>query len=263
MDLDNYVDNNLDDIINDSLETQPELTEQELLEEENDLEDLQLENAELAYDLAFKNMVKDIEGIAPNKHEEYYNNLFNEQMENVDDVLFDNDHYMNLMNVFVTYYNEKFDKVENFFTGIDEICDDDKNNDNNNNISGNINGFKPNECSNIIELFLEAIFELRIIMEHFNIDDIKLAMKMIYNETENSNIISDILNSDNDHKLYCLEIKEKNKETVKIYSLSLIICLNYVVDNVLPKQETMNTEINEPIIKKDDINWFIFDLKSH
>ena len=76
MDLDNYVDNNLDDIINDSLETQPELTEQELLEEENDLEDLQLENAELAYDLAFKNMVKDIEGTAPNKHEEYYNNLF-------------------------------------------------------------------------------------------------------------------------------------------------------------------------------------------
>ena len=223
MDLDNFIEDNINDIIDNSLEPQPELTEQEREEVENDLEDLQLENSEMAYNLAFKQMMENIEQTPADKHEEYYNNLFNQQIEENEDTLFDNDHYMNLFNIFVRYYNEKFDKVEHFFSGIEEDGD---------------NAVTSNKCSGMIELFLEAIFELRYIMDHFNIDDVNIIMKMIYNEKEDSKIISDILNCDDDNNnLYCLEIKEENKDVQKIYSLSLLVCLNYVVENVLPKQE--------------------------
>ncbi len=151
-----------------------------------------------------------------------------ESNKNKEDTLKNNEaeheYYFKLINIFMKYYNDKYNKNENLFSNIE-----DKHKDTN--------------CA--LELFFEAIMEFKDLNEKLNIDDpnrdsgvdqIDLLDK--YYDSDSKEIIN-LMNSYN--QVYCLEINEGEK---KIITMSLIICLNYVLVNKIEK-------------------WNIFMLKSY
>jgi hypothetical protein len=190
----------------------------------------------------------------------------------------DHEYYFKLINIFMKYYNDKFNKNENLFSNVK-----DKNKDTN----------------SALELFFEAIMEFKDLKEKLNIDgvddssrastyidDSSRASTYIDDSSRASTYIDDssrasisvddssrastyiddssrastyideldlldkyydsdseeIVNLMNSYKqVYCLEINEGKK---KIITISLIICLNYVLINKIEK-------------------WNIFMLKSY
>lgn len=127
----------------------------------------------------------------------------------------DPEYYFKLINIFIKYYNEKYNKNENLFSNIE-----DKNKDTNSSL----------------ELFFEAIMEFKDLKEKLNIDEIDLLDK--YYDSDSKEIVN-LINSY--EQVYCLEINEEKK---KIITISLIICLNYILVNKIEK-------------------WNIFTLKSY
>ena len=125
-------------------------------------------------------------------------------------------YYFNLINVFMLYYNEKFEKSDNFFTGIKNISSD---------------------TSNPMELFFEAIIEFKDLKNKIY-EDIEINNKhdeVLDNEESLNNItMKFIFEESYEEKLqylfeswkgqiYCLDIK-----STKLFSPSLIVCLNYI-----------------------------------
>ena len=131
------------------------------------------------------------------------------------------EYYINLMNIYMKYYNEKFNKTDNFFSGIKDYQKD---------------------TSNPMELFYEAIFEFeqfkKILFEDFkedlkdnlDLDDTNiinnLANKFIFNENDSDKI--EHLFQTWKYQIYCLSLANK-----KYFSPSLIVCLNYINANNL------------------------------
>ncbi len=125
--------------------------------------------------------------------------------------------YFNLMNVFMQYYNDKFEKHENFFSGIKDFKKD---------------------TSSAMELFFEAILEFNQLKDKINKDiedeEMKdnqeslnnLALKFYFNNTDKEKVSN--LFEIWEGQIYCLEISE-----YKIISPSLIVCLNYILSNNL------------------------------
>ena len=72
------------------------------------------------------------------------------------------DYYFRLLNLFIQYYNEKFNKKDNFF-------------------SNNIKNVGNLETTNQMELFFEAIIEYKNLKKKLNLDDID-CMKYYYEE---------------------------------------------------------------------------------
>jgi len=155
----------------------------------------------------------------------FYKELMENNSENIneDDINNeDNDenYYLNLINIFIKYYNEKFDKNEHFFSN---ITDYDK------------------DTSNQMEMFFDLIFEYKILKNKLKLDDLEL-MKYIYNENDNKNdnkLIENLFENWTD-QIYVMEINND-----KLYSPSLIICFNYIYENNLI-----------------DKSWNIFNLKN-
>lgn len=159
------------------------------------------------------------------------------QNEFTDEFFNDDGYYLiNLINIFMKYYNNKFDKIENFFSGI-----------NNNN----------KDTSTQMELFFDSIVEYKIVKEKFGVDNDD-CMKLIYkdidtntntNTNANTNISSEN-NTDTD-KIIELFSKWENQiymldfETERFISPSLLICLNYIYEN-----------------KIDDDCWNIYNLRN-
>ena len=133
-------------------------------------------------------------------------------------------------------HNNKFDKIENFFSGIK-----DNDNDNNNNDNG---------TTSQMELFFDAIIEYKSVKKSYGLDD-DACMRLIYldsnsindheqtiinNNTNLNNIVD--LNNDTD-KILELFSKEENQIYmldlgIKRYiSPSLLICLNYIYEKKL------------------------------
>lgn len=139
-------------------------------------------------------------------------------------------YFINLINIFTKYYNNKFDRVENFFSGI-------KNND--------------KDTSYQMELFFDAIVEYKTVKKSFDLDD-KKCMEMIYlddniYETSNTNSPIELPNnkildlfSKWENQIYMLDLGNK-----RYISPSLLICLNYLFEN-----------------KIDDNYWDIYNLKN-
>ncbi len=121
-------------------------------------------------------------------------------------------YYIELINIFLKYYNEKYDKTDNFFTGI-------KNNQ--------------TDTSNPMELFFEAIFEF----EQFKkiiINEIPTNIDINNKQIVNNFVMKFIFTQDNpdkittlfeiwENQMYCLIYKGK-----KYISPSLLICLNFI-----------------------------------
>jgi hypothetical protein len=138
-----------------------------------------------------------------NKNEENEEIEENESNENY--IGDDGYYYYNLMNIFIKYYNNKFDKIENFFVGVKDVNKD---------------------TSNQMELFFDAIIEYKIVKEKFNLDD-KEIMEIIYDYENNSSKILKLFD-EWDGQIYSFEYNDN-----KYISPSLIICLNYIYKNKL------------------------------
>lgn len=138
--------------------------------------------------------------------------------------------YFGLMNVFIKHYNNKFEKHDNFFTGIKDHLKD---------------------TSNPMELFFESIIEFKQLKNNISKDiedeEIKqnddsvnnLTLKFYFNYEDKQKIAG--LFNIWDGQIYCLEF-----DNTKIISPSLIVCLNYIVVNNLTNKD-----------------WTIFNLKDN
>lgn len=138
--------------------------------------------------------------------------------------------YFGLMNVFMIHYNNKFEKHDNFFTGIKDNLKD---------------------TSNPMELFFESIIEFKqlkiSIIKDIEDDEIKeneesvnnLTLKFYFDYDDKQKIYN--LFEIWEGQIYCLQFNDN-----KIISPSLIVCLNYIVVNNL--------------INKD---WTIFNLRDN
>lgn len=148
-------------------------------------------------------------------------NDYDDDNTNLKDLDIELGYYLNLINVFMLYYNDKFEKSENFFSGVKNIDTD---------------------TSNPMELFFEAIIEFKNLKNKLSKDielndknDViledeeslnNITMKFIFNEKQEEKIkyLFDLW----EEQIYCLNIS-----TEKLFSPSLIVCLNYIQTNNL------------------------------
>jgi len=143
----------------------------------------------------------------------YYNNKYNKketeknkENDNLENTNEDPEYYFKFINTYMIYYNNKYNKKENLFSNIEN---------------------KEKDTNSALELFFEAIMEFKDLKEKLNIDEIDLLDK--YYDSESNEIIN-LMNSY--EQVYCLEINENKK---KIITISLIICLNYILVNKIEK----------------------------
>lgn len=135
-------------------------------------------------------------------------NQSNQHINTTNTNLIENDdgyYFFNLMNIFVKYYNNKFDKVEHFFSNINNIEKD---------------------TTSQMELFFDAILEFKMMVEKMGLNNDE-AMKQLYKESEPEKI-SAMFEKWN-LQIYMFELDE-----LKLFSPSLIVCLNYIFEkNIL------------------------------
>ena len=199
MDLNKYIDDNIDDILDNSedfelLNNHPNIFSKNLIS------DKLIETNEDNYEEDY------IGELYQNKFEKKY--LSNNNLDNNSEEEFNKDdgfYYINLINIFIKYYNDKYDKHENFFEGI-------KNND--------------KDTSKIMELFFDAVFEYKILNKSLGLDEDESLMNYYFNYEEKDKIKK--LFDELDSQIYSLEINN-----IKIISPSIIICLNYIYENKL------------------------------
>jgi hypothetical protein len=226
MDLDKYINDNLDELILDDNNYNPNKiiikndiddTSENSAEDNKDLvvednEDLEEDTDDLYEQLYYKtqnkikNMIKqkineeneevkkDEDEDEDEDEEDEEDNKIN-KLDESDDLFY----YFNLINVFTKYYNETYDKKDNFFSG---IVDSEK------------------DTSTLMELFFEAIIEFKSIKSKLEIENFQLLNYIIEDKEEIVNLFDEF-----DH-VYCLELENK-----KIFTMSLIVCLNYIYEN--------------------------------
>lgn len=115
------------------------------------------------------------------------------------------EYFFNLMNIFIKYYNNKFDKVEHFFSNVKDF---DKG------------------TTYQMEMFFDSIIEFKMLCECMNLTSNE-AMEHLYKETEPEKISK--LFEKWDKQIYMFELGE-----LKLFSPSIIVCLNYIYEkNIL------------------------------
>ena len=117
-------------------------------------------------------------------------------------------YYTDLINTFMTHYNNKYNKKENFFSNIND----------------------ENETNSQMEIFYESKYELINIKEKLGyLNEIDCMDYIFEKEKYNYNI---------DFKsLYCLELPDK-----KLYTPALFIALNYIIINNIDDWYIFNLE---------------------
>ena len=204
MNIDKFIDENLEEILDNPsffINTEEEknnkknkvvnIYEEEDLEEQDDIIDYQ----------DIHEMMERKKAIIEEKQST--TNIYGEEPE----------YFFKLINTYMKFYNEKFNKNENLFSNIEN---------------------KDKDTNSSLELFFEAIMEFKDLKEKLNIDEIDLLDK--YYDYDSEEIVN-LMNSY--EQVYCLEINEDNKkineDNKKIITISLIICLNYVLVNKIEK----------------------------
>ena len=206
MNIDKFIDENLEEILDNPsffINTEEEknnkknkvvnIYEEEDLEEQDDIIDYQ----------DIHEMMERKKAIIAEKEKQPATDIYSEEPE----------YYFKLINTYMKFYNEKFNKNENLFSNIEN---------------------KDKDTNSSLELFFEAIMEFKDLKDKLNIDEIDLLDKYYNSESEE---IVNLMNSY--EQVYCLEINEDNKKinenNKKIITMSLIICLNYVLVNKIEK----------------------------
>ena len=219
MDIDQYINDNLDDLISSNDYSSLDLTE--LCSEE-----ISITNCKPGIPESRRIIVE----------EEIKEEFKNEDEDNINEYIFDkmcdgspdnegteeddDEYYCNLLNIYLKYYNDKFNKQNNFFSGIDDYTKD---------------------TTSQMELFFESIIEYKQLKKILEIESDSIAMKYFFDENKKDKI--KYLFENYESQIYCLEILNN-----KVYSPSLIICLNYILEN-----------FNE---KFTMIDWKIYNLRN-
>jgi hypothetical protein len=196
MNINKFIEDNLDDILDN-----PEYFINEKIElnkEENPIETWNI------IDNTNEDNGEDEYIIGNMDYEDFYELKEKQNKIQEENIIDDSDYYFQLLNLYIKYYNEKFNKNENLFHNIKNIESD---------------------TNSALELFFEAIIEFKHLKDKLNLDELDLLDKYY---KENDNEIVNLMNSDD--QVYCLEIENNNKLN-KIITFSLIICLNYVLVN--------------------------------
>ena len=114
-------------------------------------------------------------------------------------------YYTDLINTFMTHYNNKYNKSENFFSNIND----------------------GSETNSQMEIFYESVYELTSLKEKLGyLNEIECMDYIFEKEKYNNNKVE---------SLYCLDITDK-----KLYTPALIIALNYIIINNIENWNIFN-----------------------
>jgi len=221
MDLSKFIDDNLDDLLDVDYDNKNLIDETKITSENEDLEEdiddlyekLYYNKLSKSTKINNKNNYNNNNENHDNSDNENYDNLNNENNDNSDNENHDNHnnidinlmYYIHLINIFIKYYNDKYDKKDNFFSG---IIDNNK------------------DTSSLMELFFEAIIEFKTIKQKLEIEDEReLLNYIIQDENDILNLFMERVKFD---QIYCLELNNK-----KLFTPSLLVFLNYIYDNNL------------------------------
>ena len=125
-----------------------------------------------------------------------------EQQEELEEEI--SEHKLNLLNLFLIHYNEKYEKCENYFSNVKDIEKD---------------------TSNPMEFFFESIVEFKKLKEVLELEEDEKCMEY-YSEDSDDKRIGEIYTKFPSGQMYCLNFANKN-----IISPSLLVCLNYLSNN--------------------------------
>jgi hypothetical protein len=214
MDIDKYIDDNLDELI-----LAHDYNNDTNIVISNDNEDVEDDNDDFYEELYYKTHDK-ITSFKNNKvviqeDNDGIQRIFDaEDIQRVPDEITQEDnkeqdllYYFHLINIFTKYYNEKYEKTDNFFSGIEDYEKD---------------------TSTAMELFFEAIMEFNNIKNILKIENNNLLKFIIEDTKDIDNSREKIGNLFEFDQVYCLEYKDK-----KLCTISLITVLNYIYENNL------------------------------
>jgi hypothetical protein len=239
MDLDQYINDNLDEILantdeyigtTNTQEKKPikkHITWKEDLEETSNIVDERNEdeatNDELQGELleeyynkkAEKEYLKSI-GEDYSDSDEENDKEEEEKQEEI------SEHKLNLLNLFLIHYNEKYERCENYFTNITDIEKD---------------------TTTPMEFFFESMVEFKKVKQVLEEEDDEICMDYYFEDMDDSNI-EKMFNKFPEGQMYCLDYLK-----TRIISPSLLVCLNYLSNN---KKELF-----------EEKNWNIFHLRDN
>jgi hypothetical protein len=230
MDITKYIDDNLDEILDEILDnTDSYITNTEHIKKKVSFE---LENEEATNEEIQEELFQDY--YDKELQTEFYKSIEQEEPEKPEIIEEEISQYkLNLLNLFLIHYNEKYEKQENYFTNIKNIEKD---------------------TSNPMELFFETMIEFKKMKEIIKLkekEDIEEKEEKEDNEyldyyfyDTDEEKIEKMLLMFPDGYLYCLDYNGK-----RILSPSLIVCLNYIINN------------KENLFEKKD--WIILNLRDN
>lgn len=215
MDLDKFINENLDDILEnpenfisskskdnivkkvswkEEIETQSKIIDKQN-EDETTNEELQSELFEQYYNKKMQRMQEKIElGIDESDDSDEESGDFKELMS---------EHKLNLLNLFLRHYNEKYEKCENYFQNIKNIETD---------------------TTNSMEMFFEALVEFKKLKQILNCSD-EECMDYYFEDSDDSNVKM-LFDKFTESPMYCLNYANKY-----LITPSILVCLNYLVNN--------------------------------
>ena len=246
MDIDKYIDDNIEEILDNPaffISSEQNTTENRKVVNIYEGEDIEEQDDVFDFEEIHEMLEKKKEAIKNQDKGE--KNINKENPE-------DPEYYFKFINIFMKYYNDKYNKNENLFSNIEN---------------------KHKDTNSALELFFEAIMEFKDLKEKLNIDDPRMESTGVdepgrastgvddprrastgvdendlldkYYDSDSKEIVNIMNTYDN---VYCLEINEGNvnclEDNKKIITISLIICLNYVLVHKIE-------------------NWNIFILKNY
>ena len=239
MDLDQYINDNLDEILANTDEyigttktkgekpVKKHITWKEDLEETSNIvddrnedeatnEELQGELLEEYYNKkAEKEYLKSIGEDYSDSDEEREK----EEEEKQEEI---SEHKLNLLNLFLIHYNEKYERCENYFSNITDIEKD---------------------TTTSMEFFFESMVEFKKLKQVLEEEDDEICMDYFFEDMDDSNI-EKMFDKFPEGQMYCLDYLK-----TRILSPSLLVCLNYLSNN---KKELF-----------EEKNWNIFHLRDN
>lgn len=237
MDINKFINENLDEILDNTDEyittDKPikkevkKVSWREELEETSNIIDTQNEdeptNEEIQEELFEKFYNKKTEKQYLKSIGEYNSDEESEEELNEDEIE-ENvaEHKLSLINLFLIHYNEKYEKCENYFSNIKNIEKD---------------------TSNPMELFFEAIVEYKKVKEVLGIEEDEKCMDYYFEDSDDKNI-EEMFTRFTNSQMYCLDYNNK-----RIISPSILVCLNYLINN---KEDLFEIK-----------NWNIFNLRDN
>lgn len=218
MDLDQYINENLDEILDNkdqyigtanTLDKKPSkkhISWKEEIESTSIIVDERNEdeatNEELQGELLEEYYNKKAEKEYLKSIGEDYSDSDDEHQEEQEEEI--SEHKLNLLNLFLIHYNEKYEKCENYFSNLKDIEKD---------------------TTNPMEFFFESMVEFQKLKKTLDEEDDEKCMDYYFEDSDDSNI-EKMFDKFPEGQMYCLDYCNK-----RMITPSLLVCLNYLSNN--------------------------------